>query len=455
MDISKGKITLKTVFIKYLLALCIVFAIILSIFAMIVSLCFRENILLSANYSEILAHQSKPIIEAATDITEDIIPFGCSYAVFDKEFNLIKTNLNNENLIEAKSYAKGNYTNNANVKSYFLIQRPDGVCVLQYYLTMRYGSEFLQKHFPSAQTMLIIMFIFLFIIAVFITSVFYAKGLNKRLEVLISTTTKIKDKDLDFVVKYSGIKEFDDVIVSLAEMKTELKISLRQQWNLEETKRNQISALTHDIKTPLTIIRGNAELLSDSDLNIEQQQYTNFINKNINQIEQYIKTLMEISNTSKILDVKLQNTNSMVFIENIKEQLEAFANIKELETDFIENKLPLEIYIDKGLLYRAIMNVISNAVDYSPHNGKIYFEVKSLNNNISFTITDSGKGFSEEDIKSASTQFYMSDNSRISKTHYGMGLYITETIVKMHNGALTLTNSSITGGAQVIIKIPI
>jgi len=455
MDIRKGKTTLKAVFIKYLLALCIVFAIILSIFAGIVYLCFKGNILLPANYSELLAHQAKHIIETAPTITDDIIPFGCSYAVFDKKYNLIKTNLNGENLTEIKSYAKSNYTNNGNIKNYFAIQRGDGVCVLQYYLTMSYQSEFLQKHLPNVQTMLIVILIFLFIIAVFMTSVFYAKVLNKRLEVLNKVTKKIKDKDLDFDVTYSGIKEFDDVIVSLSEMKTELKVSLRQQWNLEQAKREQISALTHDIKTPLTIIKGNAELLSDSDLNMEQQQYTNFISKNINQIEQYIKILMEISNTSRILDIQLQKTNSKVFIESIKDQLEAFANIKELEIIFMKNELPLEINIDKDLLYRGIMNVISNAIDYSPHKGKIYFEVKSFNNIISFIIADSAKGFSREDIKLASTQFYMSDNSRISKTHYGMGLYITETIVKMHNGALNFTNSSITGGAQVVIKIPI
>lgn len=455
MDIRKGKTTLKAVFIKYLLALCIVFTIILSIFAGIVYLCFMGNILLPADYSELLAHQAKPIIETAPTITDDIIPFGCSYAVFDKKYNLVKTNLNGENLVEIKSYAKSNYTDNGNIKYYYAIRRRDGVCVLQYYLTMSYQSEFLQKHLPNVQTTLIVIFIFLFIIAVFMTSVFYAKILNKRLEVLNKVTKKIKDKDLDFDVTYSGIKEFDDVIVSLSEMKTELKVSLRQQWNLEQTKREHISALTHDIKTPLTIIKGNAELLSDSDLNMEQQQYTNFISKNINQIEQYIKILMEISNTSKILNIQLQKTNSKVFIESITDQLEAFANIKELEIIFIENEFPLEINIDKDLLYRGIMNVISNAIDYSPHNGKIYFEVKSLNNIISFIIADSGKGFSGEDIKLASTQFYMSDNSRISKTHYGMGLYITETIVKMHNGVINFTNSSITGGAQVVIKIPI
>lgn len=101
------------------------------------------------------------------------------------------------------------------------------------------------------------------------------------------------------------------------------------------------------------------------------------------------------------------------------------------------------------------MNVISNAVDYSPNNGKIYFEIKSMDNKISFIITDCGKGFSRENIKSATKQFYMGDCSRASKSHYGIGLYITQSFVKLHGGTLQVANSTVTGGAEVTIQIPI
>lgn len=302
---------------------------------------------------------------------------------------------------------------------------------------------------------MIVTFIILYFSIVLIITTIYAKNLNKHLRPLLQATEKIKEQDLNFDIKYSGIKEFNDVLLSISEMKTELNKSLKQQWNLEQAKKEQISALAHDLKTPLTIISGNAELLFDSRLNKEQQEYTDYILKNTGQIQKYIKTLIEISNSEKALFLQPEKIDSENFINIIHDQLEALANTKELKIEFTKTDLPRSIMVDKSLLYRAIMNVISNAVDYSPNSGKIYFEVKSLDNEIHFITTDSGKGLSREDIKSATKQFYMGDSSRTSKIHFGIGLYITQSFVNLHGGSLHIGNSSVTGGAEITIEIPI
>ena len=70
------------------------------------------------------------------------------------------------------------------------------------------------------------------------------------------------------------------------------------------------------------------------------------------------------------------------------------------------------------------------------------------------SITDEGTGFTSEAIHHAQEQFFMGDKSRTSNMHFGMGLYITNSIIKQHGGQLVLSNSKKTGGAQVIIKIP-
>ena len=70
------------------------------------------------------------------------------------------------------------------------------------------------------------------------------------------------------------------------------------------------------------------------------------------------------------------------------------------------------------------------------------------------SITDEGSGFTPETLHHAQEQFFMGDKSRTSNMHFGMGLYITSSIIKQHDGQLILSNSKKTGGAQVIIKIP-
>ena len=74
--------------------------------------------------------------------------------------------------------------------------------------------------------------------------------------------------------------------------------------------------------------------------------------------------------------------------------------------------------------------------------------------NLPITVTDAGPGLSQEDLKHAKEQFYMADHSRTSNLHFGMGLFITKSIVQQHNGQLILSNSEKTGGAQVTILMP-
>jgi len=455
MEIKKKAFTLKAVFFKYLLTLGLAFIFATVLYTIILNLGIQNGTLLTANYSEDLARQAKPLLTKAPNITENMIPYGCKFVVLNKKYEVIKTNLEGQNLLTATEYAKGLYPKSGNKRSYYFIERKDGFCVLQYYVQMSYQSEFLNHHFPSPETLMIIIFIISYFSVVFIATTIYAKKLNKHLKPLLQATEKIKNQDLDFDIKYSGIKEFNDVLLSISDMKTELKKSLEKQWNIEGAKKEQISALAHDLKTPLTIIKGNAELLSDSTLNSEQQEYVNYISKNSTQIEKYIKKLIEISNSEKPLFLKLEEIDSKVFIDTIHDQLEAIANTKGLKVEFIKSVVPTSIMIDQSLLYRAIMNVISNAVDYSPSGGKVCFEVKFLENKIKFIITDSGKGFSSEDIKSATKQFYMGDSSRASKIHFGIGLYITQSFLNLHGGALYIVNSPIASGAQVTLEIPI
>lgn len=454
MGINKKQATLKTVFLRYLLALALAFFAAIIIEIIIASLGMQMNFFNSANYSEDLARRAKPILQSAEKITEDMIPNGCKFAVFDKEFKVITTDLKEEDLKQATLYAKGISRKNGDKKSYYFIERKDGFCVLQYYIKMSYSSEWMNEHFPNPEFLLITILISGCLIGAFIISIVFAKNLKNNLIPLMKATEKIKEQDLDFEIGNSPIKEFNDVLCSISDMKEELKESLKEQWNLEKTKKDQISSLAHDIKTPLTIIKGNTELLKDSYLNNEQKEYIRFIEKNSIQIEKYIKLLIDMSKGKLEFLEKLQKSNTKEFLYDIYNQLIALAAPKELHINFQKKDIPENIIINKEAMHRAIINIISNAVDYSPCNSNLYFYVEGKSDSVEFSVIDSGKGFSNEDLKAAKKQFYTGDSSRTSKTHWGMGLYIADSIVKQHNGILTIENSH-QGGAKVIIKIPL
>ncbi|SHK30027.1 His Kinase A (phospho-acceptor) domain-containing protein [Hathewaya proteolytica DSM 3090] len=103
------------------------------------------------------------------------------------------------------------------------------------------------------------------------------------MEVAKEATAKIQNQDLDFTIQHSGITEIDEMLFSVDQMRAALKESLESQWKMEKNKRDQISAMAHDIKTPLTIIHGNTALLDETEQTSEQQQCTNYILSAANQ----------------------------------------------------------------------------------------------------------------------------------------------------------------------------
>ena len=116
--------------------------------------------------------------------------------------------------------------------------------------------------------------------------------------------------------------------------------------------------------------------------------------------------------------------------------------------------IPMQLTADKVLLGRAIQNVVNNALDYSPQDGTLHIDVCGKDDFVEISVTDEGEGFSIEALRHAQEQFFMDDQSRNSKMHFGMGLYIAKSIMEQHSGELVLENSKSTGGAKVILKIP-
>ena len=202
-----------------------------------------------------------------------------------------------------------------------------------------------------------------------------------------------------------------------------------------------MAALAHDVKTPLTIIKGNGELLEDSQLAEEQQNYCSYILSGADEIENYIELLLEVyrRDSQGFNNKKLVRTES--FLENLKKQMDGLGKGLGHRVLWKTFDLPEKIFIDESSFHRALINVFSNAVDFSPEGEPI--EV---------TIVDYGKGFTSEAMCHGSEQFFMGDKSR--KKHYGLGFYIVDTIVKQHKGSLEINVSPITKGGLVKITIP-
>ncbi|PEL16551.1 sensor histidine kinase [Bacillus wiedmannii] len=451
MEKVKKQVNLSKILIQYIFAFSIGTITLVTFFMILFQVGVNAEVILPANYYEKqIESQRDAIVKAEQD--DDQILKQYKYVVYDFSGNVIQGSIN-------KDYA-GQIWNNIHKDEkgdskyyYAVIERDKDICVILYTLHATFKNPFLKKYLPSPEVCEMVLFILLFVAEVIFLSRSFGKTLSKEMLILRNVTDKIQKEDLDFQVEQSKIKEVNEVLTSLVKMKDELNHSLRTQWNMETNRREQIAALAHDIKTPLTILRGNAELLNESMLDSNQKKCNEHILKSIDEMEIYMKSLLDITKCEEGASLQFKQTDLRDFIRNIIEESAICVLGKRL--NLIENvqDIPNFIPIDETALKRAIMNIMMNAIEYSPTKGDLMFSVEMISEKLQFIVEDSGRGFTEEEMHSATEQFYRGDKSRNSKDHHGMGLYIAKSFAKQHGGNLYLSNSEKLHGAKVVLEI--
>ena len=406
------------------------------------------------NYSEIRANELAPILAATPDLSDVQIPMGIEYALLDKNYQLIETTLDETELEQAMRYATTGANDQNLQKRYLLVTRENEYVVLQYYIGAQYTNEWMNKYLPSPDILLIVLIAAGGIFVCLLLTARFAQKLRLQLVPLFEATSEVAKQNLDFEVGHSNIKEFEDVLISFSHMKESLKASLEHQWKAEQMQKEQIAALAHDLKTPLTVIQGNADLISETELDEEQCLYAEYIISSSEQMQLYIRTLIDISRAATGYQLHVEDIDLPAYVEQLQRQIGALCQTKKIGLQMEIEHLPAVLSADKLLLERAIMNVVNNALDYSQQDSSISISITGGKGNLQILVTDAGPGFSQEDLLHAEEQFYMADHSRSSNLHFGMGLFITKSIVQQHGGQLILSNSEKTGGAQVTMKIP-
>lgn len=409
----------------------------------------------SADSSEQSAEYISPVIMAAPDLSAVRLPLGLDFVIMDKNYNVLETTLDRTDLDMAMEYALYGKKENGPDKQYKLIKRENEYVILQYYIGSQFLDRHLKEYLPSPEKLLYIVICINCITVCIILTGSFSKSLRCQLNPLFEATSQISDRNLDFDVGHSNIKEFEEALCSFSNMKESLKASLKKQWQSEQLQKEQIAALAHDLKTPLTIISGNAELLNETSLDEEQKTYIQYITDSSKQMQFFIRTLIEISRASAGYKIQRTSMEFLTFTDRLKEQIEILCNTKTINLSWNIFSDCDMLEADFMLLERAVMNVISNALEYSPDNGTVYIKIQYTKGRLKICVTDEGKGFSKEALKHAREQFFMDNAGRNSTMHYGMGLYIVNSIVSQHNGQLIMENDEITKGARVTMIINI
>ena len=263
---------------------------------------------------------------------------------------------------------------------------------------------------------------------------------------LKKATQNIKEGNLDFVLDVEGNDEFSELCQDFEEMRCRLKESTEEKNLIEKENKELISNISHDLKTPITAVKGYVEGIMDgvADTPEKMDRYVRTIYNKTNEMEHLIN---ELTFYSKIDTNRIPYTFSKLNVEDYFADCADEVGL-ELETRGIE--LVYANYVEKDVMViadgeqirRVIHNIISNAIKYMDKpKGIIQIRIKDVGDFIQIEIEDNGKGIGPKDLPYIFDRFYRTDVSRnSSKGGSGIGLSIVKKILEDHGGKVWATS---------------
>lgn len=268
--------------------------------------------------------------------------------------------------------------------------------------------------------------------------IFYKRQLQKPIEILFDASEKISENQLDFTIEYKKQNELGQLCSSFDNMRNALYKNNLEMWrSLEEIKRLN-SAFSHDLRTPLTVLKGYAELLQKYSGQLTEDKTAEIISRMGSQIERLESYTYKMSALHKLEDIvpDIAEVRADVLKESLSESGKYICRNKQFSLDFYSNTDIL--FIDCTLVMEVYENIISNAERYAKAYVRAYIFVEE--DFLKIVVYDDGKGFSDKALQLAKEPFYRDDKEQNS-SHFGLGLYICRIICEKCGGSVDISNT--------------
>lgn len=357
------------------------------------------------------------------------------------------TNMTARQLKTALNALHGGSGNLVMMQYQYIITMADGAtCLLQYDYALPYADPALRERLPDFQTCYIILLVVLVLSWLAVTTHRTVRTFTAETSRIDEATRQIAAQHPEAVdVDHAHIREFSATLQALQTMGQQLTDSLQRQWQLEQQRTEQVAALAHDLKTPLTIIQGNAELLVESADGTAPE--LDAILRAGDRAQQYLAALRSVGTVS----AARQRTDSHTLAAALADTANALCRPAQLNFVLRENwQGQFQCAVPE--LTRALENLLDNAVRHTPAGGTVTLDISRAEDMLIFAVSDTGPGFTPEALHKAG-QFLYTDAARPGNGHQGLGLYLARSVAQAHGGKLALANTGT--GAQVQLSLPV
>ena len=284
---------------------------------------------------------------------------------------------------------------------------------------------------------------------------------------ILGTIITYENKIIEVEVKMKKIMDDYNILIGYAvicfkvESDKKIKRLKKRMKNAEKTvyERDSFTNLAHDLRTPIHIIYSSLQLLNFQKENIDLEKFKISFEKYEKTITGNAQRLLNIvdeivdSNTEEE-EFKKGYYDIVSIVKEVSESMIPYMKTKEIIFEFSTGQKEVYIEFDKSMVERIILNLVSNAIKFTPINGYIYIEIAIKYGWIEIIVKDTGIGIDRESCKTIFERFKQCGNRNITKSGSGIGLYSVKRLVEIHEGTISL-ESDIGKGCIFIVKLPI
>ncbi|HEX9251148.1 MAG TPA: ATP-binding protein, partial [Ignavibacteriaceae bacterium] len=226
--------------------------------------------------------------------------------------------------------------------------------------------------------------------------------------------------------------------------------------HLDNLKSHFFANISHEFRTPLTLILGQIESVLGSNIDVREKGKLQVANRNARRLLTLINQLLDLSKLEAgSMELKAEQYNIVSFLKNLLFSFESLAVSKKIKLKFesVSDKIPLRFDADK--MEKIICNLVSNAFKFTSENGEIILAVNIVSGNVEIRVKDTGTGIPTESIPHIFNRFYQVDGSSTREQEgTGIGLALTKELVELHNGHISVTSKEGVG-TEFIINFPL
>lgn len=288
----------------------------------------------------------------------------------------------------------------------------------------------------------------IFVLSIVILSLITSRTISKPIKLLADGANEIADGNLDFVIDYNSTNEIGTTVQAFNDMTAQLKESIEDRNMMDQSRKEMVAGIAHDLRTPLTSVKGYVEGLRDGIASTDEmkEQYLQTIFSTTQDMEKLLDELLTLSRLELgNITLECEKININTFLSDYCEDLGATLKTNNFDFEYINPHADKRIMVnlDTDRFVRVISNIISNSVKYSRKDivGEITLSLDEYEKTIIISISDNGIGIENDNLQKIFDSFYRADQARTRvRDGSGIGLAVCKQIVELHGGRIWATS---------------